>query len=74
MSNAKSSILFSPNINLGVRENVCPELNKVTKALSDTCPGLPTMVGIDRSDCFHHLLIKLSKVEGMERKDIVYAG
>lgn len=38
---------------------MCRELDKVTKALSDTCKGLPTMVGTDRSDCFHHHVDKV---------------
>lgn len=56
MSNAKSNIFFSPNTSVQVRENCCRVLNIETEALSDTYLGLPTMVGVDRSDCFQHLI------------------
>lgn len=36
MSNAKSNIFFIPNTNVGVREDVCKELNMVTKSPSHT--------------------------------------
>ena len=52
----KLSVFFSPNTNVVVREDVRRELNIVTEALSDTYLGLPTMVGVDKSDCFQHLV------------------
>jgi len=36
ISNAKSSIVFSPNANVVMRENVCRDLNILTESLSDT--------------------------------------
>ena len=48
VSNAKSSIFFSPNTPVGTREDVCGELHIVTEALSDRYLGLPT---IDYSWC-----------------------
>ena len=61
VSNAKSSIFFSPNTNVNTRENVCTELNIETEALSDTYLGLPTMVGVDKTDCFQHLWIEFAR-------------
>ena len=58
VSTAKSSVYFSPNTKVGVREDVCRVLDIMTEALSDKYLGLPTMVGVDRSDCFQHWLIE----------------
>ena len=38
VSTAKSSIFFSPNTNISVREDVCRELNILTEVLSDQVP------------------------------------
>lgn len=44
VSNAKSSIFFSPNTNVSMREDVCRKLDIVTEALSEKYLGLPTMI------------------------------
>lgn len=75
LSNTKSSIFFSPNTAVRVREDVCRELNIVTEALSDTYLGLPTMVGIDRTYCFQHLIDRVCKcLKGWKEKKIVNTG
>uniref|UniRef100_A0A453B0Q1 Reverse transcriptase domain-containing protein n=1 Tax=Aegilops tauschii subsp. strangulata TaxID=200361 RepID=A0A453B0Q1_AEGTS len=75
VSNAKSSTFFSPNTSVHTRENVCRELNIVTEALSDTYLGLPTMVGVDRSDCFHHLVDKVcQRLKGWKEKTLSMQG
>jgi hypothetical protein len=56
VSEAKSSILFSPCTSAEVREEVCVELNILTEAITDKYMGLPPLVGMDRSDCFMHLI------------------
>ena len=48
----KSSVFFSPSTRVSEREAVCGVLNILTEALSDKYLGLPTIVGVDRSDCF----------------------
>jgi ribonuclease HI len=75
VSNAKSSIFFSPNTPVGVREEVCRELNIVTEALSDKYLGLPTMVGVDRSDCFQHLIDRVcQRLKGWKEKVLSMQG
>ena len=52
VSTPKSSIFFSLNTCVLVREEVCRNLDILTEALTDTYLGLPTLVGVDRSECF----------------------
>ena len=74
MSNAKSSI-FSPNTNVITRENCCRELNIVTEALSDTYLGLLTMVRVDRSDLFQHMIDKVwQRLKGRKEKTLSMQG
>lgn len=56
VSDAKSSIFFSENTDVNVKAEVCEALNIVTESLNDKYLGLPALVGIDRSDCFRHLI------------------
>jgi hypothetical protein len=55
----KSSIFFSPNVNFDVKAEMCAELNIMTETVSDTYLGLPSMVGLDRSDSFTHLVERI---------------
>ena len=59
VSTAKSSVFFSPNTSVAVREEVCRNLDILTEALSCKYLGLPTTVGVDRSDCFQHLIDRI---------------
>jgi hypothetical protein len=52
ISDAKSSIFFSPNTDVDVKVEVCETLNIMTESLTDKYLGLPALVGADRSDCF----------------------
>ena len=75
VSNAKLIIFFSPNTNVNTRENVCTELNIETEALSDTYLGLPTMVGVDRTDCFQHLIDRVcQRLKGWKEKTLLMQG
>ena len=56
VSKAKSSIYFSNNIEVNTKLKVCESLNIMTETLSDKYLGLPALVGVDRSDCFRHLI------------------
>ena len=56
VSDAKSSVFFSPNTLVEVRAEVCTQLNIVSEAISDKYLGLPSKVGIDRSDSFQYLV------------------
>jgi hypothetical protein len=56
VSDAKSSIFFSPNTEVPIREEVCEKLNIVTESLSDKYLGLLSLVGADRRGCFKHLI------------------
>ena len=75
VSNAKSSIFFSPNTSVSVREDICRELDILTEALSDKYLGLPTMVGVDRSDCFQHLIDRIcQRLKGWKEKVLLMQG
>jgi hypothetical protein len=50
VSDAKSSIFFSPCTSVETREEVCVKLNILTEAITDKYLGLPPLVGIDRTD------------------------
>jgi hypothetical protein len=61
VSKDKSSIFFSPNTLVEKREEVCTMLDIMTEALTDKYLGLPTMVGMDRNDCFQFLIDGICK-------------
>jgi hypothetical protein len=52
VSDAKSSIFFSPCTSVEVKEEICTTLNILTEAITDKYLGLPPIVGVDRTDCF----------------------
>jgi hypothetical protein len=56
LSEAKSSIFFSENANVEMKVEVCEILNILTKSLTDKYLGLLALIGVDRSDCFRHLI------------------
>jgi len=58
LSEHKSSIFFSGNTMTEMREEVTSALNIMNESLNDNYLGLPALVGVDRSDCFRHLLIE----------------
>ena len=51
VSEAKSSVFFSPCTMAEMRESVCSILNILTEEITDKYLVLPAQVGIDRSDC-----------------------
>jgi hypothetical protein len=69
ISVAKSSIFFSPNTTVEVREDMCNILDINTEALSYKYLGLPALVGADRSDCFMHFVERvLQRLKGWMEK------
>jgi len=52
LSHDKSSIFFSMNTMVEVKEEVCQILNVMTESLNDKYLGLPALVSAERSDCF----------------------
>ena len=75
VSNAKYSIYFCPNTGVSVREDICGELNILTQSLSNTYLGLPTMVGVDKSDCFEHLIDRVcQRLKGWKEKVLSMQG
>ena len=56
MSEAKSSIFFSPCTPVDTRVEVCTTLTLMAEANTNKYLGLPPIVGVDRSDCFQHLV------------------
>ena len=75
MSAAKSSIFFSPNTVVEDKVVVCQILDIMTEALSDKYLGLPSMIGVDRVDCFKHLIERIQKiVNGWKERTLSYGG
>jgi hypothetical protein len=56
VSEAKSSIFFSPCTSADTWVEVWSVLNIMTKAITDKYLGLPPIVGVDRTDYFQHLV------------------
>ena len=52
----KSSIFFSPSTNANIKSQVCTILNIMTEALNDKYLGLPTTLGLDKTESFQYLI------------------
>ena len=75
VSDAKSSIFFSPCTPVETRVEVCTTLNIMAEAITDKYLGLPPIVGVDRSDCFQHLIDRvLGRIRGWKEKLLSYGG
>ena len=75
VSEAKSSIFFSPCTPVDIRVEVCTALNIMVEAITDKYLGLPPIVGVDRTDCFQHLIDRvLSRIRGWKEKLLSYGG
>jgi hypothetical protein len=71
----KCSILFSPNTTALMRAEICEALHIDTEALSDKYLGLPTFVGIDRSDSFESLIERIiQRINGWKEKLLSIGG
>ena len=70
-----SSIFFSPNTRVNIREQLSTTLNIMTEALNDKYLGLPANVGMDKSDCFQYLIeYIIMKVSGWKEKPLFTGG
>ena len=75
LSHDKSSIFFSMNTMVEVKEEVCQILNVMTESLNDKYLGLPALVGAERSDCFRHLVDRVrQRVNGWKEKLLSMGG
>jgi hypothetical protein len=75
LSENKSSVFFSPNTIVEERMEVCQILNIMTESLNDKYLGLPAMVGIDKSECFRHLVDRvLARISGWKEKLLSLGG
>jgi hypothetical protein len=61
VGDAKTSIFFSPCKEVDIKVKVCSILNIMTEAITEKYLGLPPIVGLDRLDCFQHLLIEFAR-------------
>ena len=69
ISEAKCSIFFSPNVDVEIKAQMCTELNIHTEAISEKYLGLPSMVGLDKSDSFVYLLERtIERLKGWKEK------
>ena len=65
----KSSIFFSSNTKVGIKEQLCTPLDIMTEALNDKYLGLPSNVGVDKIDCFKFLIERIvKKISGWKEK------
>jgi hypothetical protein len=75
LSAAKSIIFFLGNTKVEVKLEVCESLNIMSESLNDKYLGLPTLVGIDRSDCFRHLIDRIyMRITGWKEKLLSMGG
>ena len=55
-----------------VGQEVCNLLNIVTESLTDKYLGLPSLVGVDRSDCFQHLIERVcTRINGCKEEGLI---
>lgn len=75
VSEAKCSIYFSPNTDVEIKAEVCQILNIMTESLSNKYLGLPAMIGVDRVNCFKHLIERIKiTVNGWKERTLSYGG
>jgi hypothetical protein len=75
VSDPKSSIFFSPNTKDAEKGAVCAALHIDSEALTEKYLGLPSHVGVDRSDCFQHLVDRVCKIiSGWNLKNLSMGG
>ena len=75
VSESKCSIFFSPNTNVEVKAEVCQILNIMTESISDKYLGLPSMIGVDRVDCFKHIIERIqAMVNGWKERTLSFGG
>jgi hypothetical protein len=75
VSESKCSIYFSPNVDVQVKAEICTELNIMTEAITDKYLGLPTMVGLDKSESFVYLLERIiQRLKGWKEKFLSMGG
>jgi hypothetical protein len=75
VSTAKSSIFFSPCTTVDVKADICVVLNIMTETIIDKYLGLPPLIGVDRSDCFQHLIDRVYKLlSGWKMKNLSFGG
>jgi hypothetical protein len=75
VSEAKCSIFFSPNVDVQVKAEICEELNIFTEAISDKYLGLPSMVGLDKTESFIYLLERIiERIQGWKEKFLSMGG
>ena len=75
VSAAKSCIYSSPNTSLDDKVDVCQILDIMTESISYKYLGLPSMIVVDRVDCFKHLIERIQKsVNGWKERTLSYGG
>ncbi|GJN23880.1 hypothetical protein PR202_gb11570 [Eleusine coracana subsp. coracana] len=75
ISEEKSSIFFSGNTDVEEKMVVCNILDIMTESISDKYLGLPALVGVDRTDCFRHLVDRVrGRISGWKEKLLSSGG
>jgi hypothetical protein len=58
-----------------IREEVCSTHNILSEAITDKYLGLPPNIGVDRTDCFLHLIERvISILNGWKEKFLPFGG
>ena len=63
------------NTEVETKAEVCQIFNIMTEYLSDKYLGLPAMIGVDKVNCFKHLIERIQKmVNGWKERTLSYGG
>ncbi|GJN36877.1 hypothetical protein PR202_gb25813 [Eleusine coracana subsp. coracana] len=75
ISEGKSSIFFSGNTDVEEKMVVCNILNIMIESIFNKYLGLPVLVGVDRTDCFRHLVDRVrARISGWKEKLLSTGG
>ncbi|GJM86970.1 hypothetical protein PR202_ga02878 [Eleusine coracana subsp. coracana] len=75
ISEGKSSIFFWGNTDIEEKIVVCNILNIMIESIFDKYLGLPALVGVDRTDCFWHLVDQVrARISGWKEKLLSTGG
>jgi hypothetical protein len=75
ISEDKSSIFFSTNTVVDDQAEVCQILNIMIESLSGKYLGLPAMIGMDKIECFRHLVDQvIARISGWKEKLMSLGG
>lgn len=65
---------LSPNVDVEMKARVCAELNIMTEAIPDRYLGLPSMIGLKKSERFEYLVERIinNRLKGWKEKNCLW--